>query len=142
MKLPKMLFVIFASLVLFSTGCDGKVKMSGKVTYSDDGSPVPTGTVGFETNTFLARGAIKPDGVFQVSSTGNNDGLPPGKYRVYLSGVERQIGIDDNNHPIMEPLIDKKYFDASTSGLTIEVTPETKNYDIKVDRYVTAARKR
>jgi len=41
-------FAFFLSMILLAlTGCGDKVALSGKVTYSDDGSPLPIGTVFF-----------------------------------------------------------------------------------------------
>lgn len=126
-------FPLTVALVLF-VGCSDKVRMAGKVTFSDDGTPVPVGTVFFENDTFMARGTIRSDGTFSVSSTSHNDGLPPGKYRVSINEAKKQIGMDKNNMPVYEELIDSKYGDASISGLSLEVTSSTKSYNIKVDR--------
>ncbi|MDR1963644.1 MAG: hypothetical protein LBQ50_07685 [Planctomycetaceae bacterium] len=123
------------TLLLFS-GCGDKVGLGGKVTFSDDGSPLVTGTVCFETDTYLARGTLKPDGSYVVGSLSEKDGLPPGNYRVYISGAEKEIGQDREGMAIMEPLIDAKFASGSTSELSLEVTSSTKTFDIKVDRYV------
>ena len=134
-------FALSLSLVLL-TGCGDKVGLKGKATFNDDGSPVPTGTVCFETDTYLARGDLKPDGTFTVGSLTANDGIPPGKYRVYISGAQKSIGQDKEGMDLYESLIDEKFASGTTSGITIDVTPSTKNLDIKVDRYVPPAGKK
>ena len=132
--------LVISLLVLTMLGCgNSKVDLGGKVTYSDTGEPLETGTVAFATDTFFARGVLK-DGTYVVSSEAHQDGLPPGLYKVYISGADRQIGIDGNGVPILEPLIDPKHSSAETSGLTLEVTAETKTFDIVVDRYVPPGR--
>ena len=130
-----ILFALSLSLLVLA-GCGDKVGLRGKATFLDDGSPVPTGTVCFETDTYLARGDLRPDGTFTVGSLKANDGLPAGKYRVYISGAQKSIGQDKDGMDIYESLIDEKYASGSTSGIEIEVTPSTKNIDVKVDRYV------
>ncbi len=135
-----ILFTLALSLLVLA-GCGDKVGLKGKAVF-DDGSPVPTGTVCFETDTYLARGDLKPDGTFVVGSLKANDGLPPGKYRVYISGAQKSIGQDKEGMDIYESLIDEKFASGSTSGITIDVTPSTKNFEIKVDRYDPAKAKK
>ncbi|MDR0609836.1 MAG: hypothetical protein LBG58_06980 [Planctomycetaceae bacterium] len=130
------LIVVFSLTILLLTGCGDKVGLSGKVTFSDDGSPLSVGTVCFETDTFLARGTLKADGSYVVGSLSEKDGLPAGSYKVYISGAEQEIGQDKEGMALMEPLIDTKFSSASSSGLSIDVTASTKTFDIKVDRYV------
>jgi hypothetical protein len=130
------LFLGLSLTLLLLVGCSDKVGLGGKVTFSDDGSPLSTGTVCFETDTYLARGTLKADGSYVVGSLTENDGLPAGTYRVYISGAEKETGQDKEGMPIMEPLIDTKYSSASMSELTLDVTNATKTFDIKVDRYV------
>ena len=138
----RVLFILVL-LLLVVTGCDNKVHLKGKVVFSDDGSPVPKGTVFFETDSYSARGNLKPDGTFVVGSEKQSDGLPPGMYRVHISGAQKSIGSDERNHmEIYESLIDEKFANRSTSGITIDVIPSTKFFEIKVDRFdPTKARK-
>ncbi len=83
-----LIIVMFSATII---GCDdGKVPLGGKVTYSDDGTPLETGTVGFTTDDYNARGPIQKDGSFVVSSEKPGDGLPPGTYRVHISGAEQK----------------------------------------------------
>ena len=131
-----LLTLLLALLTLAGCG-GGQVGLSGKVVYSDDQSPLTMGTVCFETEKFLARGNIKPDGTFTVGSIKDTDGLPPGNYRVYVSDARKIIGQDKDGADIYEPLIASKFTTAATSGITIEVTSSQKNYTIEVDRYVS-----
>ena len=127
------LFVLSFSLLILS-GCSDKVGLNGKVVFSDDGSQLTTGTVCFETDTYLSRGELKPDGTFVLGSLKESDGLPPGKYRVYISDAENvtvRNGIES-----YESMIDEKYTSARTSGIEIDVARSMKPVEIKVDRVV------
>jgi len=125
-----LLFLVFA-------GCGGNVGLSGKVYFSDDKSPVPLGTVGLEADSgsHIARGDIQPNGTFVVGSLKSNDGLPPGKYRGSVS-ASKHVG-----NGIFETLIDPKFGNVATSGITIDITKKTRNFNIEVDRYVPSATK-
>jgi hypothetical protein len=137
MTMKNCLFFGLSLTLLLFVSCNGKVGLGGKVTFLDDGSPLGTGTVCFETDTYLARGTLKADGSYVVGSLSEKDGLPAGTYRVYISGAEKEIGQDKEGMAIMEPLIDTKFSSGSTSGLSVDVTASTKTFDIKVDRYVS-----
>jgi len=129
-------FLALSLLLLVLAGCGPNVGLKGKATFRDDGSPVPVGTVCFETDSYLARGDLKPDGTFTVGSLKQNDGLPPGKYRVYISGAQKSIGKDEGTGmEKYESLIDLKFASGTTSGIEIDVTPATKTIDVVVDRY-------
>jgi hypothetical protein len=129
-----LLFSLLLGIV-FVAGCNGgKVPLKGKVTFSDDGSPLITGIVIFSTPTFQARGEVQPDGTFRVGSEGDRDGLPPGEYDVNIVNASVEKPGTDGNGWIF--LIDKKYDSAKTSGLKLVVDSSTKNYDIVIDRYV------
>ncbi len=123
--------VILALLTLI--GCSNKVPLTGKVTFADTGDPLPNGTVCFAAPGFLARGYLKEDGTYQVSSTGRNDGLPPGKYKVYLVGAEL-VTSDGNGNSFYTPLIDARYDSADTTDLEFEVDGKVHRFDFKVDR--------
>jgi hypothetical protein len=134
--IKRSLFFGLSVMLLLFAGCGNKVGLRGKVTFSDDGKPLHIGTVCFETDTYLARGTLQPNGTYVVGSISDRDGLPPGIYRVFIDGAEKEIGRDGGGVPIMEPLIDTKFASGSTSGLSLNVTGSTKTFDFKVDRYV------
>ena len=140
----------FCSIMLLAliAGCSNNVSLNGKVTYSDDGSPVTRGTICFLKGGQIARGDIKEDGAFVVGFEKETNGLPPGKYAVFLTGTDKVtttvVGKTVNSsgqekdvvNITYEPQIAKKYESADTSGLTVEVNASTKVYDIVVDRHV------
>ncbi len=137
---------IFASLslsvLLFSLGCSGKVPLGGKVTFSDDGSPVTKGAVCFQSPTMLAQGAIQSDGTYQMGTDRASDGLPSGEYQVYLVGTADVSYVASSvkgttgpsQREVQTPVIDRKYESAGTSGLTFTVDGKTRTFDIPVDR--------
>ena len=126
-------FVVIAVFVICVSGCGDNVKLKGKVTYSDDGSPLPQGTICFETSNFLARGEIQSDGTFAVSSTGKGDGLPKGTYSVYFSDMTI-LKAGERGAITQVVLVDPKFCNPTTSGLTCEVPYSSSLYEIQVDR--------
>ncbi|MDR0871716.1 MAG: hypothetical protein LBN39_13090 [Planctomycetaceae bacterium] len=131
---------IFLLLIIFTvvcfTACDnGKVPLSGRVTFSDDGSPLETGMVCFEANSFLARGTIGKDGKYIVGSTDTADGIPPGTYKVYVNGADKvPESAGGNGMATPVSLVAPKFTDGTTSGLTFTADGKTKVFDFKVDR--------
>ena len=123
-------------VLLCMVGCGGQIKVEGKVTFSDDGSPLSTGCVNFVTETFEARGFLQADGTYKLSSVRKDDGVPPGKYRVYISeALERfREGEGDDALEITVSLIDPKFSNYAESGLEFEVTSSQRKFDFKVDR--------
>ena len=134
----KLFFVSFFSLALIAlVGCSNKVKLSGKVTFSDDGSPLTTGTVHFENDQCLARGKLQSDGSYVLGSESNTDGLPAGKYFVYVAGAVQAVGKDKSGLTANIPLITPNFTSRSKSTLSVDVSPSLKTYDFKVDRFGT-----
>jgi hypothetical protein len=131
----KLISFIFLVLFLCCIGCSNKIKVSGQVTFSDDGSPLTTGTVCFQTETFVARGNLQSDGTYHLSSVKEKDGLPPGTYRISVINAVEGLGEDEGTRT---PLIDPKYNTGETSDLTFEVTNSNKRFNFTVDRYKPA----
>lgn len=118
--------------LIFLLGCNnGRVKLGGKVTY-EDGSAVPHGTVVFATESYQAKGQIESDGTFEVSSTGVKDGLPPGKYKVYIIGATEDVA--GKRGESSRSLIDKKYDNYVSTPLSCEVPAPKNTFDIKVPK--------
>ena len=119
------LLAFFSALALsLCIGCSNHVGLSGTVVFSDNGEPVPSGEVQLATPTFLARATIKQDGSFVVGSYKEGDGIPPGTYSIAVHSY------DSNENS----LIDLKYADAGTSGLSIAIDKTTRSFKIEVDR--------
>ena len=135
-KLTRQKCVLLSTILLLCVGCFGNnTDLRGKVTYSDDGSPVPTGTVIFEKEGYMSRASISPDGTYIVGSMSKKEGIPPGLYQISVINVVEKIGETSAKMPITRPLIDQKYITKATSGLTIEVGKSSQSLDLSLDRY-------
>ena len=66
---------------LFTLGCSQYVKVSGTVTYSDNGEVVKSGTVVFTGEKEIAQGIIT-DGKYSVGRIKDGDGVLPGTYTI------------------------------------------------------------
>ncbi len=121
---------ICASLsVALVAGCgDGRptrVPVSGKVLI--DGKPLETGNIRvFAAANRAASGKIEPDGTFKLSTYELGDGVVPGTHTVAVTGAKLV------NPKTMRWLAPKKFADAATSGLTLEVTEPTKEAQINL----------
>jgi hypothetical protein len=129
----KIRLLVFTTLLIcICVGCTRNIRLGGQVTYSDDGSPLTTGIVCFETDTYTARGNLQPDGTYTLTSVTKNDGLPAGFYRVSVLNAIKGFGEDDAANI---PLIDPKYSSGDTSGIVFQVTPSSNRFDFTVERY-------
>ena len=126
----KLSFILF--LLAMVIGC-GKPKISGKVVFSDDKAPLTQGTVFFHQGNEASRGEIQSDGTYMIGSKSTDDGLPRGTYKIAIKNTQTNVA-KPGQLPIFENLIDRKYENHETSGLTLEVK-STQKYDIEVDRY-------
>jgi hypothetical protein len=103
------------SLSLLTLGCNNpNIKFSGKVTFPD-GQPLTTGLVCFSTSAFMASGELQADGTYSLGSLSENDGIPPGKYKVYVQGAVEEINGKTT------PLIDPKFTASGSTPLEYEV---------------------
>lgn len=129
-------YVVFCLLLLSIAiaGCGrGHVPLKGRVTFADTDEPLSIGSVFFLQDDFQARGNLDKDGYYTMGSFHETDGLPPGTYAVYIQGA--QINEEDAQGRVKTThLIDEKYEDAPTSGLTVEVDGSTRTFDFKVER--------
>ena len=156
-RLVYFIFLGCLCLVIAGTGCSGMVGLSGQVTYSDTGEPLEAGTVAFVSDRHQAMGTIGQDGRYVVGSLREADGLPPGRYRVFITdaiivtnseeleqaaelAAEQGTGGTAGGRaisimPMIEHLIDPKFTSPDTSDLVVEVGTSRRNtFDIQVDR--------
>ena len=125
--------VVFVSLVAFLIGGCGPQQLpvapvKGQIFYQ--GKPMEFGSVMFQpTAGPPARGVIQPDGTFELSTYGVNDGVVVGTHKIRIACVESQRGL--NGGPRTKPgdvasedkpLIPLKYSHLDSSGLIAEVT--------------------
>lgn len=112
---------------VFSAGCNqtpAVVPVSGKVLYN--GEPLPCGFVMFQPEQGqAAQGEIQPDGTFQLSTYGPNDGAVPGHHKVSVRSFSNQkAGVDGGDAEAPgRLLIPQQYTRFGMSGLSADVTP-------------------
>jgi hypothetical protein len=127
--------LILYIFILVLTGCYGKnVPLSGVVTFSDDNTPLTMGTVYLTSETFQASGHIQKDGSFIIGSEYPGNGIPPGAYKVSISGVYGKKGNVINSRNPNYSLIDTKWSSPQTSGMIITVDAKTRRLELKIDR--------
>lgn len=142
-RFPLLLLIL---TVAFFVGCNSKPSLKGKVTY-EDGTPVTVGMVNFASSDTQARGKINPDGTFTVGTLKQADGLPPGTYKVYVTGtdlpdetaVAAEPELDSMGQPIQQmgkrkQLVDRQFMSVSTTPLTCTVPAENNTYDVVVKK--------
>jgi hypothetical protein len=107
------------------------VPVTGVIKYQ--GKPVADGVVRFQSldGKIIAQGKTDAAGIFSLSTYGNNDGCPPGTYKVMVavSGVtEVEPGVLAPEPPggFKSP-IPTKYANFATTDITQQVKAEGKN---------------
>ena len=145
MKKKSLVFFVLLLIFVALAGC-GDPKVTGKVTFPD-GSPLTAGQVMFQSEGFIGSGNIQSDGTYSAGKLKDGDGLPPGKYQVFITGA---VAYDESDlelqsaevvigqrpmfkTPIPTVLISSKYQAPKSSGLTVDVNGRTK-YDITVEK--------
>ena len=135
--------MILLLVIVFIAGC-GDPTVTGKVTFPD-GTPLTKGQVMFQKEGFVASGNLRPDGTYSAGKLKDGDGLPPGRYQVFITGVSTfgdspakpPSAVSQGGQPPMNTskpifLVDPKYTAPNTSGLTVEVNGKTE-FNIKVE---------
>lgn len=117
----------FALLLLVVLGC-GNPSVIGTVKF-DDGTPLAQGVVQFNGSQTQATGMIQPNGTFAMFEKKPGDGVTPGNYKVT---VIASTGGGSDGEPLVQ-LVDPKFAESSTSGLTCEVKGTT-TFDITVTK--------
>ena len=126
-------FILLGMMLFCGIGCNQNMQITGKVTFSDDGTPLDVGMILFENGAMASRSSVKGDGTFTLTSEKQNDGIPPGTYKVYFTGALKTEG--NSLAPKIIQLLDPKYNSAATSDITITIDKSTKSpLEIKVDR--------
>jgi len=125
-------FGIVSLSLLACLGCGDQYRLKGKVTFTD-GKPATTGMVIFSQGNFQARGEIQSDGTYTASSTGKNDGLPKGEYKVTVSGITKSMTGGKNPMPFPIPLCDEKYQNLETTPLSCTVPVSGNRFDLVLE---------
>ncbi|MDR3111095.1 MAG: hypothetical protein LBU65_15615 [Planctomycetaceae bacterium] len=123
-------------LLVLAVGCNSNyVPLKGTVVFSDDETPLTTGSVVFESGVVGASGALNERGEFTIGSMKADDGLAPGTYKVFIVGATKEIEDKSSGMKRSVPLIHSKYDNKETSGIVIEVKKgETNKFEIVVEK--------
>jgi hypothetical protein len=129
--------VVVVALVALGCGDPNRVNVTGKVTFSDDGSPLKRGVVCFDNDKIMARGTLKADGSYAIGVEKDGRGIPPGSYKVSIFFAQEELPGGAPHALRYNKLIDDKYASRHTSGIELVVEPSTTRFDITVDRPTT-----
>lgn len=130
-----------AGLLALAAGCGpGMGQVDGKLVWAD-GQPaveLEGGEVVFEAAAggLSARGTVGKDATFRLRTTGADDGAPVGEYKVAVVEHQKLIG----EGQMAPPLLDTKYRDFKTSGLTATVKSGTTPLTLTVSKAAGAKR--
>jgi len=135
---PRM--VIFTTgIMLCLSGCggNGPFPVEGKVVWSDgsaarelEGSQVVFDLPEKQTS---ARGIVKADGSFRLTTNKPDDGALAGEHQVLIIETRKQQGGPESG-VIAPGAMDSRYSDPRTSGLTATVKQGNNPITLKVDR--------
>jgi hypothetical protein len=126
--------VVVVALVALGCGDPNRVNVRGKVTFSDDRSPLTRGIVCLDNDKIMARGTVQPDGSYAIGVEKDGRGIPPGSYKVSILFAQEEIPGGAPYSPRYNKLSDDKYASRHTSGIELVVDPSTTRFDITVDR--------
>jgi hypothetical protein len=126
-------------LVALVGGCagNGPQPVEGTIVW-EDGNPateLATAQVVFDlpAKQTSARGSVRPDGAFRLTTFKPDDGALPGDYKVMVLEVARKTMPGDSTR-LMPGVIDTRYADPSTTDLTASVKPGVNKITLKVKR--------
>ena len=139
----KFKLLILLILVLCA-GCSKNIPLKGKV-LDEDGNPITVGMVNFVSEQGLSRAKIRSDGTYIVGTLKETDGLPPGKYKVYITGAvvtvpsQRPAKVDPMGQsippmPDLQNLVAKQYTSEASTPLVCEVPVKGNQYDVIVGK--------
>lgn len=129
---------VFAAVLVSGCGGGGPYPVEGQVVWKD-GSPA-TELAGSQVvfdipeKQTSARGVVQPDGSFGVSTTKPDDGALEGQHKVAIIETRKQQGGPDSSN-IAPGVIDPRFYDLKTSGLTATIKPGTNKVSLTVERY-------
>ncbi len=121
-----VILVVFVSAGGCSDGRPARVPVAGSVKI--DGKPLEHGFISFVPSDGQrpGGGAIEAGGQYRVSMYTAFDGLPVGQYTVVVTATEPVNDFAQRWHA------PKKYANASTSELSVEITKEKSPFDIEL----------
>jgi hypothetical protein len=104
-------------------------RVTGTVTYQ--GQRLTTGAVAFHNldgASPLAKGEIRPDGTFELTTHRPGDGAPAGEYKVTVTSMIPGQGVEwEKGYVPPKPLIPLKYMRLADTPLRAAVRPQDDN---------------
>ncbi len=137
-----LLPALVVALAVGVVGCGGPkpYKVKGKVIFKGDKKPMTGGQVIFLSvgePQMMATGLVEPDGTFSLDSQFGH-GAVEGEYRVRVEPEipdgPQQGRMLRNPRAAMATIVDKRYLDVNTSGLTFLIKPGENDLTIEVER--------
>jgi hypothetical protein len=132
---PRARRVLVWLVLACCAGCGGPktYPVRGQLLWAD-GKPVtefPGGTVIFESTEqpVSAQGEIQADGTFRLSTYQQDDGAPPGKYRVLV-----QQPLEEGKDRPPPRIMHQRFESFETSGLTATVERKANEVTLTVER--------
>ena len=132
--------------LFFLSGCGSghpapTYPVTGKVVFSDDGTPLSTGGAILWESTpdepgellFNARGAIQADGTFELTTFEEGDGAVAGEHRV-LVRPKRDASDWTERGIVPRPVIAQRLESYETSELRFTVKEESNDFTVTVER--------
>ena len=124
---------VLALCAVALSGCGGVKTYPVKGTVSvKGGEPLSKGFVVFTSEKFTARGVIGADGEFALGSSREEDGAPPGTYKVTLVDTSEGPTYDNPDLPVKR-YVDESYEASNTTPLELTVEPRPNEFDIEAD---------
>ena len=144
LTIMKLKIILTLLILALCVGCGKNVPLKGKV-LDEDGNPITAGTVNFVSDKGLSRAKIQPDGSYTVGTLKETDGLPPGKYKIYVTGAEVAVApsgpvrLDVMGQPMQQlagykKLVATKFTTEADTPLTCEIPAPGNRYDVVVEK--------
>jgi hypothetical protein len=143
-SLVRLRLLALAAALITVMGCGGgSYPVRGKIVFEDDGSPITElegQIISFDSNDEFktARGELKADGTFTLTTPGQGEGVSPGKYKVSLTQPYQR---PDRPAPKGKPVVATMYERPDTSPLEVVVEQKTNEMTIKLKRLVRKEKK-
>lgn len=127
----------FLAVLALASGCSTRLetyKVDGRVEF-ENGRPVVVGVVECLSveHQLNARGTIREDGTFSLSTFEQGDGAVAGPHKCVV--IQLVIGENIEGHrPSTVGVVDRKYASYQTANLEIDVSPDGDNFFVLVVR--------
>lgn len=128
--------ITVAAFLSVLSGCSDRLRtypVSGKVQFKS-GSPVRVGTIELKSrqHDIHSRGTLNPDGTFTLTTYEEGDGAIEGKHDCVIVQFVMTEGLQ-GHRPSTIGVIDRRYNNYTTSGITIDIEAKRNEITIEVE---------